>query len=150
MAARLSMMLAALVVAALAQCAGAVGVVTMNQPWVKPVAAKGSTRAFVVLGSSNDTALVAVRSPMAEVVMMRGRTRVAAIEVPAARTVEMSERGPHLALHGVVRGLRLGERVPLTLTLRDPDGRTQDIEVTAEVRNRSPVDDERAGHAHRH
>jgi len=141
-------MLAALTLAALAQCAGAIGVVTMNQPWVKPVAAKGSTRAFIVLGSSSDTALVAVRSPMADVVLMRGASRVDAIDVAAGRTVAMSERGPHLALHRVARRLELGDRVPLTLTLRDPDGRTQNIEVSAEVRNRSPVDDERAGHGH--
>jgi copper(I)-binding protein len=150
MAARLPMMLAAITLATLAQCAGAIGVVTMNQPWVRPAAAKGSTRAFIVLGSSSDTALVAVRSPMADVVMMRGGSRAEAIDVPAGRIVVMSERGPHLALHRVARRLKLGDRVPLTLTLRDPDGRTQDIEVSAEVRNRSPVDDERAGHGHKH
>lgn len=134
----------------LAAVAWAIGVVTMNQPWVKPVAAKGSTRAFMVLGSSKDASLVGVRSPLADVVIMRGNARVDAIAVPAGRTVEMSERGPHLALHRVARALKLGERVPLTLTLRDADGRTREIELSAEVRNRSPVDDERLGHGHKH
>src|SRR5581483_6572819 len=81
-----------------AAAAQATSVVTVSEPWVRPVAAHGTTRAFLVLGSSGDATLVAVRSPLAEVVLMRGRQRVDGIPVAAAHPLPMKEEGPHLAL----------------------------------------------------
>jgi len=47
-----------------------------------------------------------------------------------------------------IPGAGLGERVPLTLVLRDAAGRRSELAVSAEVRIRSPQDDERRPHAH--
>jgi copper(I)-binding protein len=136
---------AALAFAATGACATAV--VTVSQPWVRPAAAHAMTRAFLVLGSSTDATLVAARSPIAQVVLMRGAAPMDGIAVAAGKPVPMSDAGPHLALRGVARALKLGDRVPLTLTLRHADGRVQDIDVSAEVRRHSPIDDERRAHA---
>jgi copper(I)-binding protein len=54
-----------------------------------------------------------------------------------------------VALAPLARQLRLGDRVPLTLVVREADGVVQAIDVDAEVRRRSPTDDHR-GHAHAH
>jgi hypothetical protein len=40
--------------------------------------------------------------------------------------------------------------VTLTLVLRDAQGRTQEVPVDAEVRHRSPLDDERRAHERGH
>ena len=141
-------MLACAVLAIVAGSAWATEVVTVSQPWVRPVAAQGTTRAFLVLGSSNDATLVAARSPIADVDLVRGEQRAQGVPIEAGKPVPMSDRGPHLVLRRVARALKLGDRVPLTLTLRHADGRVQDIDVSAEVRRRSPIDDERLHHHH--
>jgi copper(I)-binding protein len=128
--------------------AWATDVVTVSEPWVRPVAAQGTTRAFLVLGSSNDATLVAARSPIAEVDLVRGEQRAQGVPIEAGKPMPMSDGGPHLVLRRVARTLKLGDRVPLTLTLRHGDGRMQDIDTSAEVRRRSPIEDERLHHHH--
>ena len=46
----------------------------------------------------------------------------------------------------LIRRARLGDRLALTLTIEAADGSRQDIPVHAEVRMRSPVDDELRAH----
>jgi hypothetical protein len=46
--------------------------------------------------------------------------------------------------------VRLGDIIPLTLTIQGADGVRQDIAVGAVARLRSPADDERRAHAHHH
>jgi hypothetical protein len=54
-------------------------------------------------------------------------------------------------VRGLKRRLTLGDHLALTLTLRDARGNTQEIPIDAEVRHRSPIDDERRAHgAHKH
>src|SRR5437868_4466623 len=139
----LAALAAGLALAIFAAAAWCIGVVSVTDPWLKPAPIKGTTRAYFVLGSSTAATLVTVRSPIAEVVLMQGIRRVDGIALEPGRPLAMTQAGPHLALRGVARALKLGDRVPLTLTLRDADGRTQDVEVSAEVRNRSAYEDER-------
>jgi hypothetical protein len=44
--------------------------------------------------------------------------------------------------------LKIGDRVSIILTVRDGDGTVHEIPVNAEVRIRSPIDDERRAHHH--
>ena len=128
--------------------ADALGVVTVSQPWVRPAGAHAATPAYLVLGSSEAATLVAVRSPLGEVALMRGAARIGELALPAGAPLAMSAQGPHLLLRGLARSLARGERVPLTLVLRDAAGAVQEIDVSAEVRLRSPIDDERRAHGH--
>jgi VCBS repeat-containing protein len=48
----------------------------------------------------------------------------------------------------LTRALKLGDRVPLMLTIESGDGSRQEIPIDAEVRRHSPIDDHLHGHAH--
>jgi len=146
MAPRASILLAAAALAGSAVGARAMGVVTVNQPWVRPAGLHASTPAFAVFGSSEATTIVGVRSPLGDVALMRGKERVDGIPVQAGVPIEMSAHGPHLLLRGLTRPLAVGQRVPLTVVLQDAAGTTRQIDVDAEVRLRSPIDDERRAH----
>jgi hypothetical protein len=126
------------------------GVVTVNQPWVRPAAARATTPAYLVLGSSEAATLVAARSPLGEVALMRGKARVEEIALTPGTPLAMTAQGPHLSIRSLAKPLALGARVPLTLVLRDAAGATRDVDVDAEVRLRSPIDDERRAHGHAH
>ena len=128
----------------------AAGVVTVNQPWVRPAAARATTPVYVVLGSSEAATLTAARSPFGAVALMRGKVAVDTIAIPAGTPLAMTAQGAHLEIRELTRSLAPGGRVPLTLTLRDAAGAARDIDVDAEVRLRSPLDDERRGHGHSH
>jgi hypothetical protein len=123
-------------------------VVTVSDSWVQPAPALGTTRVYFVLGSSVDTALVGARSEAGEVRLARGKASVEAIDLAAGEPLAMSPGGAHLVIRKLSRRLALGDRVTLTLTLRDAQGKSQEVPVDAEVRHRSPLDDERRAHAH--
>jgi copper(I)-binding protein len=127
----------------------------VNEPWVRP-AASGSTEAYMNLRSSTGATLVGVRSEHAARVSMvvpdparhgrfHGVTRMA---LPAGETVRLAPGQVHLRLSGIAHALKLREHVALVLTLEAPDGSTREIAVDAEVRRRSPTDDEAHAHGH--
>jgi copper(I)-binding protein len=124
------------------------GLLTVNQPWAKPGAR--SSEAYMVLTSSDGARLVGVRSGIAARVSVRGKTgRVAAaLELPPGRSVSLRPGAERIALSRLSRPLKLGDRVPLTLTVETRDGARRDIAVNAEVRNESPVDAELRAHRH--
>ena len=124
----------------------AVGVVTVSQPWVRPAALRAATPAYLVLGSSEPLTLVGARSDAGPVALVRGKARVDSFAVTAGTPLDLAPNGPHLELRGVTRALVRGQRVGLTLMLRDASGATREIDVNAEVRLRSPIDDERRAH----
>jgi VCBS repeat-containing protein len=62
--------------------------------------------------------------------------------------VSLSPNGIRLRLERIVRTLKPGERVAIVLTIEAADGQRRDISVKAEVRRRSPADDERRAHVH--
>jgi periplasmic copper chaperone A len=128
-------------------------VFVVTEPWVRPAAMGAATEAFMELASSEGATLVAVRSPAAAraaVVDARGRSFAKdGVPLPAGERVLLAPGGVRVSLAPLVRPLRLGDRVQLTLFVRAPDGVEQAIDVDAEVRRRSPTDDHR-GHAHAH
>jgi copper(I)-binding protein len=128
-------------------------VISVSEPWVRPAAAGASTDAFMELVVSESATLIDVRTPVAARVSLAqgGQRRAApfALQLAAQEPLVMRDRGTRIVLERVQRTLERGDRVALTLVLRYADGSTQDIDVDAEVRRRSPSQDH--GHAgHRH
>jgi len=118
--------------------------VTVSGSWVRgTVAPQKSTGAFMKLKSATDAALVGVASPAAKQVeihemamvnnVMRMRP-VPELALPAGREVELKPGGYHVMLMGIDHQLKKGEVIPITLTIRGKDGKTQTVEVKAEVR----------------
>ncbi|HSV19841.1 MAG TPA: copper chaperone PCu(A)C [Casimicrobiaceae bacterium] len=143
--ARLRLCLAVLAVLVCGHVAGA-GVVTVSQPWLPPAARHASTPLYLVLGTSEPATLVGARSPLGEVQLYDGKRRVEAWPLVPGATLVMTVNGPHLVVRDIDHALARSERVPITLRLRDADGDVHEIEVDAEVRLRSPIDDERRAH----
>jgi len=133
----------------------AAGLFVVNEPWVRPAAA-GSTDAYMNLQSSSGAALVGVRCELASAVTIegqdsgrRGKFRaVPRIELPPGQTVRLSPGQIHIRLAAISHAFRLGEHVAMVLTLEAADGTTQEIPVSAEVRNHSPTEDEGRAHGH--
>ena len=143
-------------ICALALChgAGAAPVFAVNQPWVAPTAGRKTTEAYMDLTSSEAVVLVAARSDAAAKVTLRGppgtKPEARELALPAHVTVSLAPHTYRLALTGIGAPLKRGDRVALTLTIRHESGVLQDIPVNAEVRLRSPLDDERRAHRHAH
>jgi copper(I)-binding protein len=121
------------------------GVFSVAEPWTRAASANASAEAFMELMSSDGATLVDVRSPVAaQVRLVTGKQRQAppfALALPARVTVKLAPGNVRLVLERVKRPLKLKDRVPLTLVLRNADGSTQEVEVDAEVRRRSPSAD---------
>jgi copper(I)-binding protein len=64
--------------------------------------------------------------------VMRMR-RLPRLELPAGETVRLAPGGDHIMLLDIKRPLRVGERVPLVLTI-ERNGKKSSIKVQAEVR----------------
>lgn len=127
--------------------AAAHGVFTVNQPWVKP--GTRTSEAYMILMSSDAASLTRVRSSVAERAGLRAkRSQVRAIALPAGRTVTLEPGAERIALFRLAHPLKLGDRVPLVLTVEAADGARQEIAVDAEVRNEWPVDAELRAHRH--
>jgi copper(I)-binding protein len=148
----LTTLLIALANAALLAAFDARAVVSINEPWVRVLPDGRSADVFIRLRSSDPLTLVGVDSFAARAVTIRtGDHRVAkSLALPANTQVELKPDATRIRLTGLVRRVRMGEFVPLTLFLRDRQGNEQRLFVNAEVRRRSPTEDETAGHAHPH
>ena len=126
----------------------------VNQPWVRPATIGQTTEAYVNLTSTDGAKLVAVRTEAAEAVAIRapGTTAVTApgVTLPPGKLIALAPGRYRIALKKLLRTLHLGDRVLLTLRIEQDDGSQQDIPMDAEVRLRSPIDDERRAHSHTH
>ena len=78
----------------------------------------------------------------------RAVRRPPASALPAKSEVALAPGHDHLALTGLTRTLKIGDRVNITLVVRTTTARCKRSPVNAEVRHRSPVDDERRAHHH--
>ena len=123
----------------------------VNQPWVRPARKARTTSAYMNLTSTDGATLLAARSESALHVSLRSTHSTAAAGLPLAAKSEiaLAPGHDHLRLTGLTRALKIGDRINITLIVRDNDGSVQEITVSAEVRFRSPVDDERRAHRHR-
>jgi periplasmic copper chaperone A len=135
---------AALALAAATFALPAAAQVAVSDAWVRgTVAGQSATGAFMQLKSPADTALVSAASPVAKIVeihemkMDAGVMKMNAIDalaIPAGKAVELKPGGYHVMLMGLAAPLKEGETVPVTLTFKAKDGKTQTVEVKAPVR----------------
>lgn len=108
--------------------------------------------AYLEITSGAPAALVKAESPAAKVSELHTMTMegdvmrmrpVARIEVPAGKVVKLAPGGLHIMLIDLTQPLKVGDQVPLTLTV-EIGGKTQILDVTAEVKDATP-----GGHQHR-
>ena len=133
----------ALALATLA-CAVCHAEVSATNAWVRGmVPAQTSTGAFLTLTSTVDAKLVAVSTPIAkmaeihETAMSGGVNRmreVDSVKLPAGKAVSLAPGGYHVMLMGVDKAPKVGERVPLVLTVEEAGGKRVRVEVAATVR----------------
>ena len=118
--------------------------VTVSDAWVRgTVAGQKVTGAFMQLTSPADAALVAATSPVAKIVeihemtMDGGMMKMRAVDklvLPAGKAVDFKPGGYHMMLMDLTQPLKVGDTVPLMLTITDNAGNKQTIEVKAVVR----------------
>lgn len=118
--------------------------VTVTEPWVRgTVPGQKGTGAFMQLTSAADTTLVGVASPVAKVVELHemkldgSLMRMHAIDrlaLPAGKRIELRPGGYHVMLMELVKPLKEGDTVPVTLTFADRSGKKTIIDVNAPVR----------------
>ena len=136
---------------ALCQNVGTVPVFVVNQPWVAPARKGQTTHAYMNLTSTDGATLVGARSEDARRASLHSAHSDAAagLALPAKSEIALAPGHDHLTLNGLTRALKIGDRIIITLTVRDGDGTVREITVNAEVRVRSAVDDELRAHRHR-
>ncbi len=138
-------MRAGLAAAALLTLAGgAFAQTTVTDAWVRgTVAQQRASGAFMKITSAQGGKLVAVSSPVAGVaevheMAMDGNTMrmraIAALDLPAGKTVELKSGGYHVMLMDLKQQLQGGQTVPLTLVIEGKDGKREIVEVRARVR----------------
>ena len=123
----------------------------VNQPWIKP--GVKAAEAYMVLASTEGATLLGARSPVAAQARLYGPgpggdCARAVLALPAGIEVALRPAATRIVLSGLAHVLRLGERVPLTLTIETASSGRQEILVDAEVRKESPLDAERRAHRH--
>jgi copper(I)-binding protein len=130
---------------ALGLTASAQAQVSVSDAWVRgTVQGQKATGAFMQLKSPGGATLVGAESPVAGAVeihemrmegnVMRMRP-VPRLDLPAGQTIELKPGGYHVMLMGLKAPLRSGEVVPIRLKLRGKDGKPEEVEVKAAVRD---------------
>lgn len=119
--------------------------VSVSGAWARgTVEGQKASGAYMQLRSTDGAALVGAESPAAGVVeihemRMEGNTmRMRAIpklELPAGQAVELKPGGYHIMLMNLKGPLKKGESVPIRLKFQGKDGKPQELEVKAEVRD---------------
>jgi hypothetical protein len=133
------------VVAAAVGAAAAHAQVSVSGAWARgTVQGQKATGAFMQLKSADGAALVGAESPVAGAVeihemrmegnVMRMRP-VPKLELPAGQTIELKPGGYHIMLLDLKATLKKGESVPIKLRFQGRDGKPQEVEVKAEVRD---------------
>ena len=144
----------ALVVALMLASTAAHAVFTVNAPWVRPTTERSATEAYMRLTSTEGAVLKEAKSPIATSVVIRAAGSAHRIlpelALPAGTAILLAPDEVRLVLRGLAHPLAVGERVPLVLTIEGADGSHVQIPVNAEVRVRSPIDDERRAHPPAH
>ena len=128
----------------LALFAGAHAQTTVADPWVRgTVAQQKATGAFMQITSAQGGRLLSASSPVAGVVevhemAMDGNTMrmraVPQLELPAGQAVELKPGGYHVMLMDLKQALKPGDKVLLTLTVENKDGKKETISVQAPVK----------------
>ena len=125
----------------------------VSQPWVIPAEGGASTEVYMDLTSTEGATVVGVSTDAAAAAALlrpgKPSKEAQGIVLAPGKLMELRPSGYRIALQRLARPLKLGDRLMLTLTIQAADGTRQDIPVDAEVRPRSPIEDDRA-HKHAH
>ena len=118
--------------------------VSVGKSWVRAtVPGQSVAGAYMDITAKADAALVGVASPVAARAELHSMTMDGGVmkmrpldklDLPAGKTVNLRPGGYHVMLIDIRRGLKAGERVPLTLTVEDSRGAKSTLKVDAEVR----------------
>lgn len=123
--------------------------VKVGDPWARatpPGAPAGG--AFMSLTADTDMALVAAESHASKVVELHTMRmengvmimrEVPKIDLPKGQTVSLKPGGLHIMLIGLHAPLKAGDKVDITLRVKDSQGKEQRIPVTAEIRTMKPM-----------
>ena len=119
--------------------------VTVSQAWVRAtVPGQKVAAAYMEIRSSENATLVSAASPAAKtaevhqmsmdggVMKMRETPR---LELPAGKTIALKPGGYHVMLTDISKPLKVGDSVPITLTVETADKHRSTIEIKAEVRD---------------
>ncbi len=116
----------------------------VEDPWVRAtVAGQPSSGAFMRITADTDSALLSVASPVAKDVQIHEMSMtndvmrmgpVDAVPLPAGKTVALDPDGYHVMLMGLNGQIKEGDQVPLTLTVKNANGETEVVNVTAPAR----------------
>ena len=127
--------------------------ITVDDAWVRAtVPAQKATGAFlrITVTGANAT-LVSAASPIAGVTqihememadgVMRMREKADGIPLQAGEALALKPGGYHIMMMDLKQAVKVGEAVPLTLTVRKADGKQISTTINAEVRalNGQPV-----------
>ncbi len=118
--------------------------VTVQDPWIRAtVPAQKVTGAFMQLKATDNATLVSASSPVAGVVevhemvmqdnVMRMRA-LAGLPLPAGKVVELKPGSYHIMLMDLKQPMKVGEMVPVTLTVNYPGKPSEQIELKVPVR----------------
>jgi copper(I)-binding protein len=119
--------------------------VTVEDAWVRAtVPGQKSSGAFMKITSTTDVTLVGARSPAAGVVeihemamddtMTMKMRAVKGIELPAGKAVALKPGGYHVMLLDLKDTVRAGQKLRLTLIVKDRKGELDDIDVEVPVK----------------
>jgi copper(I)-binding protein len=136
---------ALLAVAAALGAASACADVTVQDAWVRAtVPGQKSSGAFMQLTATEDLTLVGARSPAAGVVeihemamddtMTMKMRAVTGIALPAGKAVALKPGGYHIMLMDLKDTVKSGQKLRLTLLVKDRKGELDDIPVDIDVK----------------
>ena len=119
--------------------------VEVKNAWVRAsVQGQKATGAFMQITASQPTTLVGAASPVAGVAevhemkmdgdVMRMRALPQGLPLPAGKAVALTPGGYHVMLMDLKQQVKVGDEVPLTLTIENKDGSRATIELKAAAR----------------
>ncbi|GGU51180.1 transporter [Pseudomonas laurentiana] len=131
----------------------------VDDAWVRAtVPHQASTGAFMKVTASSDSTLLRVESPAAKTVQIHqsqmkndvmSMQPVSSIALPAGKTVMLEPASYHVMLIDLVKQVKEGDEVPLTLVVEDAKGQQERINVVAPARALNmPDHDHMPDHAH--
>ena len=136
-------LLAVFLLALLPLAAATAGNLTVSKAWVRPaVSGQQVSGAYMDLMAKRPAKLVKVESPVADAVEIHRMAmndgvmemrELETIDLPANQIVRLHPGDYHLMLIDLKKPLKPGERVPLKLTLRNANGRTEVLSILVPV-----------------
>ncbi len=149
-----------LVAAVAAMVAGSVYAadVQVSNAWARPtMPAQPVGAAYVTLTSAANAELVKVGSPVARKVELHTMTmkdgmmemrEIASLPLPAGKAVTLQPGGNHIMLIDLSKPLRVGDHVPLHLTVKQAGGKLVELDADAVVAEKAPGGQMRMDHGH--